>query len=62
MTLLEQITLLPMRQSWPTWELARNVQRSPTMVSMLPPSVPGFMVTPSRIRQSLPMVSVDGSP
>ena len=49
------MTLLPMRQSWPTWELARKVQRSPTMVSMPPPSVPGFMVTPSRIRQSLPM-------
>ena len=31
-------------------------------VDMPPPSVPGLMVTPSRMRQSEPMVSVEGSP
>src|SRR5262245_40288991 len=61
-TLLENTTLLPTRQSWPTCELARKAQRSPTTVCMLPPAVPGFMVTPSRIRQSLPTVSEEGSP
>ena len=43
MTLLEKMTLLPTLQSWPTCELARNAQRSPTTVCMPPPSVPGFM-------------------
>ena len=62
MTLLEKMTLLPTLQSWPTCELARNAQRSPTTVFMPPPSVPGLIVTPSRIRQSLPTASVDGSP
>ena len=60
MTLLEKMTLLPTRQSWPTWLLARKAQRSPTTVAMPPPSVPGFMVTPSRIRQSAPIVERRG--
>ena len=52
MTLLEKMTLSPTAQSWPTWELARKAQRSPTLVRRPPPSVPGLMVTPSRIMQS----------
>ena len=62
MTLLEKMTLLPTRQSCPTWLLARKAQRSPITVCMPPPSVPGFMVTPSRMMQSLPTSSVEGSP
>src|SRR5581483_1287027 len=61
-TLLERMTLLPTLQSCPTWLLARKAQRSPMTVAMPPPSVPGFMVTPSRMMQSLPTASVDGSP
>ena len=43
MTLLEKMTLLPTRQSCPTWLLARKAQLSPITVCMPPPSVPGFM-------------------
>ena len=38
------------------------LQPMPTVVTIPPPWVPGFMVTPSRIRQSAPTVSVEGSP
>ena len=62
MTLLEKMTSFPTVQSCATWELARNRQRSPTAVRMAPPAVPGFIVTPSRMVQSAPIVSVEGSP
>ncbi len=61
-TLFEKMTLLPTRQSWPTCELARNAQPLPIVVFMPPPSVPGLRVTPSRMRQSEPTSSVEGSP
>ena len=43
-----------------SWRGRRSGRRSPSSGRRLP--CPGFMVTPSRIMQSEPMVSVDGSP
>ena len=42
--------------------MARKAQWSPTTVRIPPPSVPGFIVTPSRMRQLAPITSVEGSP
>ena len=60
--LLAMMTLLPRMQSCATCALAMNRQLSPTRVTMPPPSVPGFMVTCSRIWQFLPIDRVEGSP
>src|SRR5579872_4648201 len=61
-TLLDRMTSSPSLQSCATCELARNTPRAPTIVSEPPPAVPGFIVTPSRIRQSGPMIRRTGSP
>ena len=47
------MTPSPMRQSCATCALARKTQRAPTIVSEPPPAVPGFIVTPSRIKTVL---------
>jgi hypothetical protein len=62
MTLFDMMTLLPSMQSCATCELAKNAQRSPTMVARVPRAVPGFMVTPSRMMHSAPIVRVVASP
>ena len=50
--------LLPTMQSWPTCEFAMNKLLSPTVVVMLPASVPGWIVTYSRILLRLPITKV----
>ena len=56
------MTLSPRRQSCATCALARKTQRAPTIVSPVALAVPGFIVTPSRIKQSSPIVRRTGSP
>ena len=59
---LANITSLPTWQSCPTWLLAMKKPRSPTVVTPPPSSVPGFMVTLSRMSQSAPTTSRVGPP
>ena len=62
MTLLDMMMPSPRMQSWATCELARSRQLLPTTVLPPPPTVPVLMVTPSRMVQPSPTVSVEPSP
>ena len=60
--LLAMITWLPMLQSCATCVAIMKRLSSPTRVTPPPPSVPGFMVTCSRMRLRAPMTSSTRSP
>src|SRR6188472_2701998 len=60
--LLAMMTWLPMRQSCATWVATMKRLSSPTSVRLPPPSVPGFIVTCSRIWLRAPMASALSSP
>ena len=55
--LLAMMTWLPMMQSCATWVAIMKRLSSPTRVTPPPPSVPGFIVTCSRMRLRAPMTS-----
>ena len=55
------VTLSPMSQSWAMWQPIIRKQLAPTLVAIWPLSVPGLIVTYSRISVFEPMVRVLGS-
>src|SRR3989338_3626762 len=61
-TLLAKTTWLPRTQSCATWAYAMKRQSEPMMVLPPPPSVPGLIVTYSRIRFRSPMRRIVSSP